>query len=503
MASLGDIPLGQKVQLYLSCQDLKNCDFFGKSDPFVRVFLHTANSEDSDDWELLGETEIIDNTSNPTFTKTFTVDFIFEIRQKLKFQVFDKDHISADDLIGETFATFADILGAKKESASLALRKGDSMLTGVLHVKTDKIGKSHNKIYWQWSGINLLDTGGCFTRSSPFLKFMKIKAVDNYLEVSRTEHFKDNLNPIWNMITIDDDRICGGVPNQPFRIECWSRKNNDESVIIGVCETTLEELQSGKTDFALTHPKKGKGKAGVLKVLSFHLSEKYTFLDYIRAGEQLNLITAIDFTKSNLEPKDPHSLHAFKHHKGGLNEYQKVIIEISNIVLAYHHSKFVPIYGFGAKPCYPKLEEYGVSQCFPLTGDRENPCVNGLEGIMEAYNNTLKNVEFMGPTHISPIITEAAKLAQEYKTKDMDIYTILLIITDGEINDFQKTADTVIAASNLPLSIVVIGVGNEDFGKMVKLDNDTRELENHKGAKAVRDFVQFVPFRNYQYNAFE
>ena len=503
MTSPDDIPPRQKVQLYLSGQELKSCDFFGKSDPFVRVFVHTDNSEDSEDWELLGETEWIENTSNPTFVKTFTIDFIFEIRQKFKFQVFDKDHILANDLIGETITTFADILGAKKQSVSLTLRKGDSMSTGVLHVKADKLGKSQSKIYWQWSGMNLLDVGGCFTRSSPFLKFMKIKGEEGYLEVSRTEHFKDNLNPIWNMMILDDDRICGGVPNRPFRIECWSRKNNDENLIIGVCETTLEELQSGKTDFVLAHPTKGKGKAGILKVLSFYLSEKYTFLDYIRAGEQLNLITAIDFTKSNLEPEDTHSLHAFKPYRGGPNEYQKVITQISNIVLAYHHSKYVPIYGFGAKPCYPELQEDAVSHCFPLTGDRENACVYGLEGIMEAYNETLKSAEFMGPTYISPMITEAAKLAQEYKTKDMDIYTILLIITDGEINDFKKTVDTVIAASNLPLSIVIIGVGNEDFGKMVKLDNDTRELENEKGAKAVRDFVQFVPFRNYRYNAFE
>lgn len=52
------------------------------------------------------------------------------------------------------------------------------------------------------------------------------------------------------------------------------------------------------------------------------------------------------------------------------------------------------------------------------------------------------------------------------------MYMILLIITDGEIHDMAKTVDLICASSELPLSIVITGVGNEDFTNMNILDAD-------------------------------
>ena len=47
------------------------------------------------------------------------------------------------------------------------------------------------------------------------------------------------------------------------------------------------------------------------------------------------------------------------------------------------------------------------------------------------------------------------------------IYHILLILTDGEIHDMTQTIDLVVHdASTLPLSIIIIGVGNEKFKMM-------------------------------------
>ena len=44
-----------------------------------------------------------------------------------------------------------------------------------------------------------------------------------------------------------------------------------------------------------------------------------------------------------------------------------------------------------------------------------------------------------------------------------DIYSILLIITDGEILDMNQTIDLINKASKIPLSIIIIGVGNNNF----------------------------------------
>jgi len=47
-------------------------------------------------------------------------------------------------------------------------------------------------------------------------------------------------------------------------------------------------------------------------------------------------------------------------------------------------------------------------------------------------------------------------------------YYILLIITDGIIDDLEQTIDEIIEACSLPLSIIIVGVGNEDFEAMEK-----------------------------------
>jgi hypothetical protein len=60
----------------------------------------------------------------------------------------------------------------------------------------------------------------------------------------------------------------------------------------------------------------------------------------------------------------------------------------------------------------------------------------------------------------------------------------------------KETITSIIKASSLPLSIVIIGVGNEDFKEMEELDSDDELLSNEYGT-AKRDIVQFVPFRKF------
>jgi hypothetical protein len=74
---------------------------------------------------------------------------------------------------------------------------------------------------------------------------------------------------------------------------------------------------------------------------------------------------------------------------------------------------------------------------------------------------------------------------------------VLLIITDGEISDINDTIGEIVDSSYLPMSIVIVGVGQADFSKMDQLDSDTQLLRyGHKEAE--RDIVQFVPFREFK-----
>lgn len=58
----------------------------------------------------------------------------------------------------------------------------------------------------------------------------------------------------------------------------------------------------------------------------------------------------------------------------------------------------------------------------------------------------------------------------------------------------DQTIDKIVRASDLPLSIIIVGVGNANFDNMSRLDGDNG-LYGSNGVMARRDIVQFVPFR--------
>ncbi|GAU11574.1 hypothetical protein TSUD_345650 [Trifolium subterraneum] len=70
---------------------------------------------------------------------------------------------------------------------------------------------------------------------------------------------------------------------------------------------------------------------------------------------------------------------------------------------------------------------------------------------------------------------------------------------DGVVTDLQETINALVKASDLPLSILIVGVGSADFTSMEVLDADNgRRLESSTGRIATRDIVQFVPMREVQ-----
>ena len=52
----------------------------------------------------------------------------------------------------------------------------------------------------------------------------------------------------------------------------------------------------------------------------------------------------------------------------------------------------------------------------------------------------------------------------------------------------------------MPLSIIIVGIGNENFEKMETLDADDEPLVSSYNETMKRDIVQFVPFKKYKNN---
>jgi hypothetical protein len=138
----------------------------------------------------------------------------------------------------------------------------------------------------------------------------------------------------------------------------------------------------------------------------------------------------------------------------------------------------------------------------------------GVEGIMSAYTSALYSVSLAGPTMFGPVINKAAEIASHSLQYGNNKYFVLLIITvcnqisigdfcwpmsftwailqDGVLTDIQETKDSIVRASDLPLSILIIGVGNADFKQMeVKCLLITRQLAHSCQIKNILNIVVF------------
>lgn len=151
---------------------------------------------------------------------------------------------------------------------------------------------------------------------------------------------------------------------------------------------------------------------------------------------------------------------------------------------------YVVIIGFGAK-----LPPNGVvSHQFPLNGNTSHPYCSGIDEILSCYRSTLSQVQLYGPTNFSSVINNTISIAKQFQ--DGKHFFVLLVITDGIISDMHATMHSIIDASRLPISIIIVGVGDADFEAMDVLDSDDTRL-GIDGRYAERDIVQFVPMNRF------
>nr|KAF6420179.1 copine 4 [Molossus molossus] len=283
----------------------------------------------------------------------------------------------------------------------------------------------------------------------------------------------------------------------------WDWDSNGKHDFIGEFTSTFKEMRGAmegkQVQWECINPKyKAKKKnyknSGIVILNQCKIHKMHSFLDYIMGGCQIQFTVAIDFTASNGDPRNSCSLHYI--HPYQPNEYLKALVAVGEICQDYDSDKMFPAFGFGAR--IPP--EYTVSHDFAINFNEDNPECAGIQGVVEAYQSCLPKLQLYGPTNIAPIIQKVAKSAsEETNTKEASQYFILLILTDGVITDMADTREAIVHASHLPMSVIIVGVGNADFSDMQMLDGDDGILRSPKGEPVLRDIVQFVPFRNFKH----
>ncbi|KAK3416691.1 hypothetical protein EUGRSUZ_H02465 [Eucalyptus grandis] len=222
------------------------------------------------------------------------------------------------------------------------------------------------------------------------------------------------------------------------------------------------------------------------------IADNYRSLDEVTAAlseaglESSNLIVGIDFTKSN-EWTGARSFHrrSLHHIGGGRNPYEQAISIIGQTLSAFDEDNLIPCYGFGDASTH----DQDVFSFYP-----DDRFCNGFEEVLARYREVVPQLKLAGPTSFAPVIEMAMTIVQQSGGQ----YHVLLIIADGQVTrsvdtqnghlspQEQMTVDAIVRASELPLSIILVGVGDGPWDMM-------REFDDNIPSRAFDNF-QFVNF---------
>ncbi|XAR48122.1 hypothetical protein NMG60_11030839 [Bertholletia excelsa] len=222
------------------------------------------------------------------------------------------------------------------------------------------------------------------------------------------------------------------------------------------------------------------------------IADNYQSLEEVTAAlahaglESSNLIVGIDFTKSNEWTGSRSFHHRSLHHIGNaLNPYEQAISIIGKTLSAFDEDNLIPCFGFGDASTH----DQDVFSFYP-----DARSCNGFEEVLSRYREIVPNLRLAGPTSFAPVIEMAMNIVEESGGQ----YHVLVIIADGQVTrsidtprgqlspQEQKTIDAIVKASNYPLSIILVGVGDGPWDMM-------REFDDNIPARAFDNF-QFVNF---------
>ena len=400
------------------------------------------------------------------FEKFYVCDYYFEKEQNLQIIIYK------DETPFTIMTTLATIIGSRYSEFMKQIDDKEFLI-----IKAVKLGKDKSYVNIDIYIKNDKSDSDYF-KNNKF--FFKINANDTKIYSSES----NNSLGYFNKIIIPSFLL-----SPEYTVDFYDSKDNKHK---GGYTKTLNQLRNNTKSNNLQF------KMPISKNLSFSIYDNSQYdpniklFDLISSGLRLKLSIGIDFTGSNGHPLDQNTLHCIIDDKP--NDYERVIKSIGNILSNYNNEKLYPVYGFGAL-----LNKYDqmASMCFNINF-QDNPEIYTIDNVLKVYRQNLEKLTFSGPTYFSPIINKVINDIKRKDKKNSIEYNILMILTDGVIDDIQETIDALVEGSFLPLSVIIVGIGDADFSNMVALDGNVNPLFSRKNVKWMRDLVQFIQYNKYK-----
>lgn len=513
----------------------------------TRNISDVSNSSSSSTSVIWGQTEVVYKSSNPQWTGTVTLDYVTGSRTFFYVHLFHycpgrPAHLKS---FGTALFRVADLLAMKNFTHVKRLRSEGCVFCRLEAVRDSS--NVTQTVRLQLHALNLVSARRTVFGRNPdtVLEIAKREATC-WLVVHRSAPVKASTDPIYDAVNLNLEDFCGSDFDRHLRISIYSVKANQaKRFLIGIAETTLKHLLSnseqalnvignigddacmlsnndeevggdpnptvelrlqrnserleevgrirvrkaslrGDDGSQKSFPEQAPfsaveivdlSKLAALAVPDVAAAPMSSFSSHIERGCQIDFCVAIDFTSSNGDPAHEGS----NHHLGEntLNDYEETITAIGRSLARYSESEEYAVWGFGAK--FGGVVRH-IFQCGPT------PTVTGVGGILAAYKYIFQSDLIMsGPTVFTQVLQAAAVRAKRNHEimRCQPRYTVLLVITDGIMDNFEETRRRLDVYCGMPLSVIFVGVGRSDFGLMWQLCQPT------SGSRSNTTFVEF------------
>lgn len=448
----------------------------------VKLYLNSNNSPC-----LIGQTEGING--NPIlYSRTFDLVYYFEKQQNILIEIQENSKNTCENFTVNT--TLAKIINYGKMNKTFPIMLSNRNPLDKNDLATDSPSHKLFDLKIDWFTIEESNQNFNINIQMLDLKYIDLKEDEKYFFVISSKldgkNFRylykseENLsnNFIFEYVDIPSLDLCLNDIEKDIKIDFYrlDDSTNGKSTILGFFIEKIKNLLiSDNKRFNIFSPTDIKKNLGLIRIdlkKSPNATEN-NILNLIKKHNlNINLSIAIDFTNSNGDPTEKHSLH-YKFGKTP-NPYKKAILSIGKIIGEYDSDKKFPVYGFGAKI---KPDDY-VNQCFNINMNQNDPNIFGITEVIKTYENIFNYIELFGPTIFSEVLLNIwLNLEEERKNEQLSSlknYHILLILTDGIIDDMLETKDYIVKLSNFPISIIIVGIGeNDDFENMEILGKES------------------------------
>ena len=196
-------------------------------------------------WVEAGRTERLTNTLEPDWARKLPLDYFFEQRQQLRFEVYDSDSdcskLKHSDFLGRTEVSLGAIVGAPGSRIQRVLEGCTKGGNGTLLVSAEELSADKTMAMLEWEGKKL-DNKDLLGKSDPFLTISRLNQDQSKTLLHRSEVVQNDLSPVWKPCKLSVHSLTLGQPTTGLLLEVFDHDDDGGHDLIGQAQSCYQQL---------------------------------------------------------------------------------------------------------------------------------------------------------------------------------------------------------------------------------------------------------------------